>query len=98
MTGTHEQSGLRKPAHRTSEVCAVDGKDLKLFALYSADPAGSVVGVAVPGVRDGIAKLGESRLPFGKLIKLTEGDPTLVLPAISAENRRNQVPNRRSGQ
>src|SRR5262249_6068806 len=38
VTRTHEQTRLREPANRTSQMHAVDGKDLKLIALNAPAP------------------------------------------------------------
>ena len=39
VTGAHEQSRLREPAHRASQVSAVDGEDLKLLARAGGAPS-----------------------------------------------------------
>src|SRR5271166_980147 len=91
MARTHEQSGLREPAHRASQVGAVDSENLKLLALNAADPTRNAVGLSVGNTRNGIFKLGQPGLAFRELIELTQRDPAFVLPAIAAEDRRNQI-------
>ena len=48
MTRAHEQTGLGKPAHRATQVRTVNGKNLELFALDAADPAGDLAGLSIP--------------------------------------------------
>ena len=47
---------------------------------------------------DGILKLGQSRLAFGKFVEFAQGDPALVLAAIAAQDRRNQIADHRHRQ
>src|SRR5258708_23505425 len=55
VTGTHEQTRLWKPANRTSEVRAVDGKDLESLIVNVSDPACYVSRFAIPGIHDRVS-------------------------------------------
>src|SRR5258705_11595212 len=51
VTWTHEKVRLLKPADWTSQVRAVDGKDLKRLALRPPHPARNVGGWTIPRTR-----------------------------------------------
>src|SRR6516225_9597854 len=55
VTRAHEEAGALEPAHGTSEVRAVDRKDLELVARDVPHPARDVRGVAVPGTGERIS-------------------------------------------
>src|SRR6266446_4140279 len=49
MTGTQKQARRLEPAHRATEMRAIDRKHLKLLALQPPHPAGDVGCCPVPG-------------------------------------------------
>jgi hypothetical protein len=57
MARTHEQAGLREPAHRTSKVCAIDCEHLKVLALSVAHPACDFCRVAIQRMAVGVMTL-----------------------------------------
>src|SRR5664279_4819626 len=75
VTRAHKQTGLREPTDRASKVSTVNSEDLKLIALHATNPARNVVGFSVGNTGDGILKLCQASLPFGKLVEFTESDP-----------------------
>src|SRR5262249_20225274 len=77
VTGAHEKRRLWEPAHRASEVCAIDGKPLDLPAPPPPNPARDVCRLAIPGVHHRIAIGREPRFAFGKVIEPAERDPGL---------------------
>ncbi len=66
-------------------------ENLKLLALDAAYPARNVVGVSIRDARDGIVKLGQTSLSLRKLVQLAQRDPALVLAAIAAQDRRQEI-------
>src|SRR4029453_13699905 len=69
---THEQSGLREPAHGTAEMRAVNGKHLKGVAGHVPDPARNVGGLAIPGTHERVAECRHARLAFRELAQRSE--------------------------
>ena len=69
---------------------AVNGEDLELFSLNSTYPAGNVVRLAVPGIRDRILVLGKPGLAFGKLVEFAQVDPLVILSALAAKTGANR--------
>src|SRR5262249_3835070 len=92
VAGAHEEPRLLEPTHGTPQVGAIDREHLELLALDAPDPAWNVIGIAIRDAGEGIVKRGQARLSFGELIQLAQLDPARVLPAISAKDRREQVP------
>src|SRR5215469_14599253 len=78
MTWTHEKLRLRKPAHRASQMSAVDGKDLKLISFDAAHPASDLGGFTVPGASKGILVRCQSRLARRVGIDLAQLNPRVV--------------------
>src|SRR5215831_21262830 len=64
---THKQTRLREPANRTSQMHAVDGKNLKLTAFAVPHPASRVRRLAISWRHIWIPKGGKPRLAFGKI-------------------------------
>ena len=95
---THEQVGLREPAHRTSEVRAIDRKDLEILAVQVSHPAGNIRGLAIPGIGTGIPIGGEPGLACGKLFQSAEREPRLITRLPPASHRRQKITHDRHGQ
>ena len=70
---------------------AIDGEDLKLLSLDAPYPAGNIVCLAVPGIRDRIFVLGKPRLAFRKLVEFAQVNPLVILATFAAKNRRQQI-------
>jgi len=79
-------------------VSTVDGENLKLIALDVANPARSTVCFSVRDSLDRIFKTGEASLSLWKVVEFAKRYPVLVLSAISAKDRREQVTHHRRGQ
>jgi hypothetical protein len=91
MTGTHEQAGLRKPADRTSEMRAVDGKNLERLAIHIPYPARNICGLPVCGSRHRVPIGGQPRLPCRKLAEWAEREPGFVSGPSLTKYRRKDV-------
>ena len=76
VTRTHEQAGLREPADGAAEMCAVDGKHLKLIARDAAHPARCVYSLSIGWHDQGIAKSSHPRLSLRKVADISEAAPT----------------------
>src|SRR5258708_3995057 len=76
---THEQPRFLEPAHRASEMRAVDGEHLEFFAFDAAHPARDVAGLAVPGLHERVFECREVRIVLGEIADGTERDPGAVL-------------------
>src|SRR5579871_5513570 len=98
MTGTHEQSRLREPAHRTAEVRAVDGEDLKALALHAPHPAWNLVGFAIPCIADGVRVLGQARLALGEFVEFAQGDPLAITVVSAAQDWPQQIADNGGGE
>ena len=81
VAGAQEQFRLREPADGASEMRAVDGEDLKLFAGYAAHPAGHIAGLPIPGRGDRIPIVDQARLPFRELADGAERNPGVIAGA-----------------
>ena len=68
VAGAHEQIRLRKPAHWTAEMRAIDGEDLKGGSRHMANPAGGLVCGSVPGMAVWILISGEARFANRELV------------------------------
>jgi hypothetical protein len=66
---------LWKPANRTSEVRAVDGKDLESLIVNVSDPACYISRFAIPGIHDRVSIGGETSLANRELFQPAEGKP-----------------------
>src|SRR5215472_11274219 len=78
VAGTHEELGLREPAHGTAEVCAVDGEDLEALRVDTAHPARDLGRVAVPLHAERVLVLGEAGLSHGEAVHSAQLDPGLT--------------------
>src|SRR6266403_4504202 len=87
VTRTHEQVRLLKPAHRTPQMGAIDGKDLKFLAFNSPHPAGNVCGLAIPWACIRISEFRHARLVLGERCKRSKRNPGGE-PAIITEGRK----------
>src|SRR5262249_35875339 len=81
VTRAHEDTGALEPAHRTSEVRAVDREDLELVARDAPHPARDVRSVAIPGAGERIAVGGQPGLVLREVRQGSERDPSLPRPA-----------------
>ena len=77
VAGTHKQRGLFEPAHRTSEMRAIDREDLKFLAREPPHPTGNVRRRAIPGSSVWIAIGRQPGLIFRKILQRAEHDPRL---------------------
>src|ERR1700754_1784842 len=77
MTRTHEQMRFLKPAHRTTEMRAVDGEDLKLISLHASYPAWDIGCLSVPGSRIGVLVFREARLVLRETANWAKRNPRL---------------------
>src|SRR4249920_3684939 len=66
MAGTHKQARLLEPAHRATEMRAIDREHLKLLPIESPYPAGNIGRGAVPGRGERISVRGQARLALGE--------------------------------
>src|SRR4029077_592688 len=78
MAGTHEQTGLRKPADRTTQVRAIDRKNLKLLAFDATHPACGIDCLAIGRHHVGIPECSQPRLAFWKFAHGPERYPRQV--------------------
>src|SRR5215472_6621021 len=97
MARTHEQTGLRKPANRATEMCAVDGKNLELFTRDPPHPAGGIGCFAIGRHYVGIAKGGQPGLAFGKIVDVSQWDPREIAVRATAGYRRGKKSHDRNG-
>src|ERR1700733_547841 len=72
---------LRKPAHGTAEVRAIDREDLELAPIDIAHPAGKLRGVAVGTIGDRVPKRRKARLAGGKLFERAKRNPLIGVPS-----------------
>src|SRR5262249_22566585 len=72
---THEQTRLREPANGTSQVHAVDRKNLKLIASDVPHPASRVRRLAISRRHIWVPKGREPRLAFGKIANGSQWHP-----------------------
>src|SRR5258708_7798347 len=82
---------LGKPAHGTSKVRAVDGKDLESLIVNPTNPARDVAGLSIPVIDQRISIGGESSLPSGKLFEPAEREPRLIPKLFFTSHRRQEV-------
>src|SRR5579875_1472784 len=75
VTRTQNQSGFLEPAHRTSQMRAVDGEHLKLVARQAAHPTGNVGRLPVPWACVRVAISGKARRLLGKIFESAKGNP-----------------------
>ena len=75
VAGTEEKLRLREPAHRASEMSAVDGEDLKSVAGDAANPAGNFAGLPIPWGGHGIAEVGQAGFALRKIADRAKVDP-----------------------
>ena len=76
----------------------VDGENLELIALDVANPTRSTVCFSVRDSLDRIFKTSEASLSLRKVVEFAKRYPLLVLSAMSAKDRREQVTYHRRGQ
>src|SRR5262245_9070159 len=91
MTWTHEQSRLRKPAHRAAQMGAIDCKHLQLIATHAPDVTGYVRRVAIPRHGGGIPIGCQPRLADRKLIERSKRDPLQVFAHLAAAGGGEEV-------
>src|SRR5271170_893711 len=78
MARTHEQAGLREPTYRTSQVRAINGEHLEMFAFRVAHPTGDIRRLTIQRVGGGMTVRRETRLARGKLVDAAKRNPTIV--------------------
>ena len=78
MARAQEQTGLRKPSHRTSQVRAVHGEHLELIRGDVPHPAGGIRGLPVGRDSIRIAKRREACLSFRKLTGPADRYPGVI--------------------
>src|SRR5262249_46838793 len=87
MARTHEETRLRKPADRTAQMRAVDGKDLELFSCDTPYPAGRVRCLAIGRHDVRILKRGQARLAFREFTDISQWHPGEISVRATASNR-----------
>src|SRR5215467_8060892 len=87
VTRTHEQTGLREPANRASQMHAVDGKHLKFIGSDIPHPTSRVRCLAIGWRYIWIPKGGEPCLAFRKLADSTQWHPGEIGVPAAARNR-----------
>src|SRR5271156_6853925 len=95
MARAHEQTRLREPADRTSEVCTIDCEHLKTLPVHVADPAGNIGGITVPGIHHRISIRRQPRFSGRKLIEIAESDPGFIAVFSAASDWRQKVTHNR---
>src|SRR5215467_15115243 len=75
VAGTHEELGLREPAHGATQMCAVDGEDLEALRVDTAHPARDLGRVTVPLHAERVLVLGEAGLSHGEAVHSAQLDP-----------------------
>src|ERR1700692_259069 len=98
MTRAHEQTGLREPTHRAAEMCAINGKNLKLLSFDTPHPTCRVCRLAVRWRHIRISERGETRLSFRALADGTKGYPREIAVRASSRNRGQEESNNRNGE
>src|SRR5438132_6563239 len=97
MAWAHEQVRFLEPAHRTTEVRAIDREHLKRISSLPTYPTRNVCRCPIPGPRERITIRCEPRLVFGKAFDRTEGDPRLIRLSLT-KTRENIADHRNSKQ
>src|SRR6516165_713782 len=98
MARAHEQVGLRKPAHGTSEMRAIDGEDLEILPVQVSHPARNIGCLAIPGIYMGIPVGSQPGLANRELIQFSETKPRLIASFLAATYGRHEVPHDGHGQ
>ena len=75
MTGTQEEPRLRKPAHRTPQVRAIDGEYLEFVRRDPSNPARCLGRIPIPGAGERIPIGGKTRFSGGKPVETPQGHP-----------------------
>jgi hypothetical protein len=91
MARAHEQTRLREPADRTSEVCTIDCEYLKILSGHVAHPAGNIGGITIPGIHYRISIRRQARFSGRKLIEIAEWNPGFITVLSAASDRRKKV-------
>src|SRR5215467_7931529 len=90
MTRAHEQTRLREPADRTSQVGAIDRKNLELITLDPSHPTCHVRRLSIGRGDVRIPERCEPRLPFGKFADAAKRHPGKVTVTVAACDRKEQ--------
>src|ERR1700684_1064804 len=91
MAGAHEQTRLREPTDRTSEVCTIDCEYLKTRPLHVATQAGNIGSITIPRIHDRVSIRRQARLSGRKLIEIAERNPGVIAVLAAASDRREKV-------
>ena len=97
VTGAEEELGLLEPAHRATQMRAIDGKYLKVSIVGVTNPCDRLRGIAIAGAGDGIHELGQPRLANRKGTDRAERNP-FVLRAFFLHRRTQQKADNRHSQ
>src|SRR5580704_15217869 len=91
MAGAQEQVRLREPANRTSEVRAVDRKNLEGLAINISNPAGDIGRFPIRWTHNRISIRRKPSLTRRKLFETAEGNPGVIAPFPLVDNGREEV-------
>jgi hypothetical protein len=95
---THEEIGLREPAHGTAEVGTIDREDLEILPVQVSNPARNIRCLAIPGRGMGISKRSQPGLVDRKLLQPAEREPGFIAPVPPASHGKHDVPHDRHSQ
>src|ERR1700688_884188 len=98
MTWAHEETGLREPANRASQMRAIDREDLELIAVDAAHPAGDFRGLAIRWIGVGASISREPCLAFRELDEGAKRDTRFAPRALAVHHRREKVAHDRYSQ
>src|SRR5690348_13508752 len=93
----HEETGLREPAHRASEVSTIDGKDLESLPIQVSNPARNIGRPAIPGHDVGIPINSEPGLAHRKLFQAAKREPGFIAWLSPQCYGRHEIPQDRDG-
>src|ERR1700693_6619320 len=91
MARAHEQTRLREPTDRTSEVCTIDCEHLKTLSVHVANPAGNIGSITIPRIHHGVSIRRQARFSGRKLIEIAERNPGVIAILPAASDRREKV-------
>src|ERR1700732_281769 len=91
MARAHEQTRLREPTDRTSQVCTIDCEYLKTLSVHVANPAGNIGGITIPRIHYRVSISRQARFSGGKLIEIAERNPGFIALLSTASDRREKV-------
>src|ERR1700692_762086 len=98
MTWAHEETGLREPANRASQMRAIDREDLELIAVDATHPAGDFRGLAIRWISVGASIGREPRLAFRELAEGSKREPRVASCPPAVHHRKEKVAHDRYSQ